>query len=75
MYQEVFQVNTGRNEYNKCRRHHHDEAETGVRDPSSVATPLQLFLLGAFFRFDGLRRYRRMLTAVTLVKLVVTPAN
>jgi|GEM_PF-3424928 len=28
MYQEVFPVNTGRNEYNKCRRHHHDEAET-----------------------------------------------
>lgn len=28
MYQEVFPVNTGRNEYNKCRRHHHDEEET-----------------------------------------------
>lgn len=28
MYQEVFPVNTGRNEYNKCRRHHHDEAAT-----------------------------------------------
>ncbi len=48
--------------------------EQAVSGLGSVATPLQLFLLGAFFRFDGLRRYRRMLTAVTLVKLVVTPA-
>ena len=30
--------------------------------------------LGAFFRFDGLRQYRRELTTVTLGKLVVVPA-
>ncbi|MBR0161841.1 MAG: AEC family transporter [Oscillospiraceae bacterium] len=40
----------------------------------SIATPLQLFLLGAFFRFDGLLRYGKPLAAVTVIKLFVTPA-
>lgn len=31
MYQEVFPVNTGRNEYNKCRRHHHEETLYFIR--------------------------------------------
>lgn len=48
--------------------------EKAVSGLGSVATPLQLFLLGAFFRFDGLGRYVRALTAVTAVKLIVTPA-
>lgn len=47
---------------------------SAVKGLGSVATPLQLFLLGAFFRFDGLRRYRRALTTVALGKLVVAPA-
>ena len=49
-------------------------AEKAVSNLGSIATPLQLFLLGAFFRFSGLRRYVRPLTVVTLVKLFVTPA-
>ena len=49
-------------------------AEKAVSGLGSVATPLQLFLLGAFFRFEGLGRYVRALSAVTTVKLVVTPA-
>ena len=48
--------------------------EKAVSNLGNIATPLQLFLLGAFFRFSGLRRYVRPLTAVTLVKLFVTPA-
>ena len=48
--------------------------EKAVSGLGGIATPLQLFLLGAFFRFEGLGRYRRALTAVTAVKLVVTPA-
>lgn len=47
---------------------------SSLRSMGAVATPLQLFLLGAFFQFDGLRRYRRELTAVVLGKLVVAPA-
>lgn len=48
--------------------------EQAVSSLGSIATPLQLFLLGAFFRFSGLRRYVRPLTAVTLIKLLITPA-
>ena len=49
-------------------------AEKAVSNLGSIATPLQLFLLGAFFRFDGLRRYLRPLAVVTVVKMFVTPA-
>ena len=49
-------------------------AEKAVSGLGAMATPLQLFLLGAFFRFEGLGRYVRALSAVTTVKLVVTPA-
>ena len=48
--------------------------EKAVSGLGNIATPLQLFLLGAFFRFEGLRRYRLPLAAVTAVKLFVTPA-
>ena len=48
--------------------------EKAVSGLGNIATPLQLFLLGAFFRFEGLRRYRLPLTAVTAIKLFVTPA-
>ena len=48
--------------------------EKAVSNLGSIASPLQLFLLGAFFRFDGLRRYLRPLFAVTAVKLFLTPA-
>ena len=49
-------------------------AEKAVANLGSVATPLQLFLLGAFFRFRGMGRYRKPLVAVTAIKLFVTPA-
>ena len=48
--------------------------EKAVAGLGNVATPLQLFLLGAFFRFEGLGRYKKPLAAVTGVKLFVTPA-
>ena len=48
--------------------------EQTVSSLSVIASPLQLFLLGAFFSFDGLGRYVRPLAAVTAVKLFVTPA-
>lgn len=41
---------------------------------AGIASPLQLFLLGAFFRFNGLRRYVKALSAVTSIKLFLTPA-
>lgn len=47
--------------------------ENSVRQISGVANPFMLFLLGAFFRFDGLRRYRRDLAEVSLGRLVVIP--
>ena len=51
-----------------------DVVETAVSGLGAVATPLQLFLLGAFFRFEGLGRYRAPLAIVTAVKLFLTPA-
>ena len=48
--------------------------ETAVRDLSRVASPLMLFLLGAFFRFDGFRAHQKELIAVLLGRLVLFPA-
>ena len=47
--------------------------ETVVKQVSSLSSPLMLFLLGAFFRFDGLRRYWRDLLGVCLARLIVIP--
>ena len=47
--------------------------EQTIQSVSAIASPLQLFLLGAFFQFSGLRRYARELTAVVAAKLVVFP--
>lgn len=44
-----------------------------MQSVSGIASPLQLFLLGAFFQFSGLRRYARELTAVVAAKLIVFP--
>ncbi len=49
-------------------------AEKAVSNLGSIATPLQIFLLGAFFRFDGLGRYRKPLAAVAGIKLFLIPA-
>ena len=48
--------------------------EGTVSSLAGIASPLQLFLLGAFFRFDSLGRYLKPLAAVTGIKLFVTPA-
>ena len=47
--------------------------EKTVQSVSGIASPLQLFLLGAFFQFSGIRRYARELTAVVAAKLIVFP--
>lgn len=49
-------------------------AELTMRDLARIASPLALFLLGAFFRFEDLRRDIRLLSAVTVLRLVVFPA-
>ena len=46
---------------------------TAVSNLGRIATPLQLFLLGAFFRFDGMKVRLRPVITVTAVKLFVTP--
>ncbi len=56
---------------------------TGIKLPSflestasqiaAAANPMLLFLLGAFFKFDGLRRYAKELVQVCLGRLVVIP--
>lgn len=45
-----------------------------VSSLAGIASPLQLFLLGAFFRFSGLKCYWKPLTWVVSVKLFLTPA-
>ena len=47
--------------------------ESTLRQLSPVSNPLMLFLLGAFFRFDGLRRYWKDLLEVVLGRLVLVP--
>ena len=48
--------------------------ETAARDMARVASPLMLFLLGAFFHFGDAREHWRELATVTLGRLVVIPA-
>ncbi len=45
-----------------------------VSDLGKIASPLMLFLLGAFFRFDSLRRHARDLVRVCALRLVGIPA-
>lgn len=47
--------------------------EQTIQNISAVASPLQLFLLGAFFQFSGLKTYRRELVTVSAAKLIVAP--
>lgn len=51
-----------------------DVIESTVRQLSAATNPMLLFLLGAFFKFDGLRRYAKELLTVCLGRLVVIPA-
>ena len=48
--------------------------EIALRDMSRVASPLMLFLLGAFFRFGGMLSHWKDLLAVCLGRLVLIPA-
>lgn len=48
--------------------------EKVATDMANVATPLALFLLGAFFKFSGLREGLRELIMITLGRLVIVPA-
>lgn len=48
--------------------------DTFVADMTSVATPLILFLTGAFFEFKGLTKYKIELTLITIGRLVLVPA-
>ena len=45
-----------------------------LRDMGKAASPLMLFLLGAFFRFNGAKDHWKELTAVCLGRLVIIPA-
>ena len=47
--------------------------ESTVSQIAPISNAFMLFLLGAFFRFDGLRRYRWDLVVVTLGRLVIMP--
>lgn len=47
--------------------------EQTTQSVSAIASPLQLFLLGAFFQFSGLKTYRRELVTVSIAKLIVSP--
>ena len=48
--------------------------ETAINGMAGVATPLMLFLLGAFFRFDSFGNIARQLSITTAFKLVFNPA-
>ena len=48
--------------------------ETALNGMAGVATPLMLFLLGAFFRFDSFGNIAKQLSITTAFKLVFNPA-
>lgn len=48
--------------------------ETAVSDVGKIAAPLQLFLLGVFFDFRGLKKYFKQLIAVNIGKLIFFPS-
>lgn len=47
--------------------------ETAVDDLGKIAGPLVLFLLGAFFKFDDLGKYKKELIIVCLGRLIIIP--
>ena len=48
--------------------------ETAARDVSRVASPMMLFLLGAFFHFGSVRAHWKQLIAACLGRLIIVPA-
>ena len=47
--------------------------ESAVSSLAQIAAPLQLFTLGVFFEFSGLRKYRKQLVQVNIGKLIILP--
>lgn len=47
--------------------------ESAIEDLSKIAGPLVLFLLGAFFKFNDLGKYKKELTIVCIGRLIVLP--
>ncbi|MDO4815967.1 MAG: AEC family transporter [Bacillota bacterium] len=50
-----------------------EAVESTVSQIGAATNPLLLFLLGAFFKFDGIRRYAKDLVQVCIGRLVVIP--
>ena len=48
--------------------------ESALSMIGKAASPLMLFLLGAFFEFKGIGRYKKQLTMVCVGRLIVVPA-
>lgn len=48
--------------------------ESALSMIGKAASPLMLFLLGAFFEFKGIGRYKKQLTSICIGKLIVVPA-
>lgn len=48
--------------------------ESAVEQIGAATNPLLLFLLGAFFKFDGLKRYAKDIAQVAAARLVIFPA-
>ena len=48
--------------------------ETAITGMAGVATPLMLFLLGAFFRFDSFGGSAKQISTTTAFKLIINPA-
>lgn len=47
--------------------------ESAIGSIGNIGTALQVFLLGAFFHFDGLKRYKSILIMVVFFRLVLVP--
>ena len=50
-----------------------EPVELAMNAMSAVATPMMLFLLGAFFHLDSLGKFAKQLTLITVFKLIVVP--
>lgn len=50
-----------------------ESVERAINAMGSAASPVMLFLLGAFFHFDSLGKYARQITITTAFKLILNP--
>ena len=53
--------------------HFPESVERAINAMGSAASPVMLFLLGAFFHFESLGKYARQITVTTVFKLIVNP--